>query len=69
MVKLFSSEIFRKAADKALQIRGGMGYIKEYPTERLYRLARATTIGEGTSEIQRIVIERRLLEEGPLRFF
>ena len=68
MVKLYSSELFRRAADKALQIHGGMGYMKDCPTERLYRLARATTIGEGTSEIQRIIIARRLLQEGPLRF-
>jgi butyryl-CoA dehydrogenase len=50
-------------ASLAIQIHGGYGYTKEYPVERYYRDAKLTEIGEGTSEIQRIVIARRVLEE------
>ena len=63
MAKLFASETANKAAYSALQIHGGYGYTKEYKIERLYRDARATTIYEGTSEIQRIVIAREMLRQ------
>lgn len=58
--KLFCSEICNEIASEALQIHGGYGYIKDYPVEKYFRDARATTIYEGTSEIQRIVIARHL---------
>ena len=61
MAKLFASETANFCADKALQIHGGYGYSKEYEVERLYRDARITTIYEGTSEIQRLVIAKSLL--------
>ncbi|MCK9262996.1 MAG: acyl-CoA dehydrogenase family protein [Desulfomonilia bacterium] len=61
MAKLFASEMANRAAYQALQIHGGYGYMKEFKIERLYRDARATTIYEGTSEIQRLVIARELL--------
>lgn len=61
MAKLFASEMAEKVARNAIQILGGYGYSREYPVERFYRDARLMTIGEGTSEIQRIVIARRLL--------
>ena len=63
MAKLFASEVATRVASKAIQIHGGYGYTKEYPVERYYRDAKLTEIGEGTSEIQRIVIARRVLEE------
>ena len=63
MAKLFASECANKAAYQALQIHGGYGYTKEYKVERLYRDARVTTIYEGTSEVQRIVIAREMLKE------
>ncbi len=59
--KLFASEIAEKAANEAVQIFGGYGYVKDYPVEKFYRDAKLLTIGEGTSEIQRIVIARDLL--------
>jgi butyryl-CoA dehydrogenase len=62
MAKLFASEAAQRAVAKALQIHGGYGYTKEYVVERLYRDARVQTIYEGTSEIQRLVIARELLE-------
>ncbi len=61
MAKLAASEAANWCADKALQIHGGYGYSKEYEVERLYRDARITTLYEGTSEIQRIVISRNYL--------
>lgn len=61
MAKLAASECANFCADKALQIHGGYGYSKEYEVERLYRDARITTLYEGTSEIQRIVISRNYL--------
>lgn len=61
--KLFASEIAEKAASEAVQIFGGYGYIKEYPVEKFYRDVKLLTIGEGTSEIQRIVIARDLLKD------
>ncbi len=60
--KLFASEIAEKAANEAVQIFGGYGYVKDYPVEKFYRDAKLLTIGEGTSEIQRIVIARDLLK-------
>jgi acyl-CoA dehydrogenase len=62
MVKLFCTEMANKVADMAVQIHGGMGYMKEYPVERFYRDLRLTRIYEGTSEIQRLVIARELLK-------
>ena len=63
MAKLFASELANKSAYLALQIHGGYGYLKDFKVERLYRDARATSIYEGTSEIQRIVIARELLKD------
>lgn len=62
MAKLFCSELAMRATIKAIQIHGGYGYTKEYPVERMMRDAKICEIGEGTSEIQRIVIARHLLE-------
>ena len=61
MAKLYSSEIAVRVADDAVQIFGGYGYIKDYPAEKYYRDAKLCTIGEGTSEIQKVVISRALL--------
>jgi len=61
MAKLFASETAERAAFKALQIHGGYGYSREYPVERIYRDQRLCSIGEGTSEIQRLVIARQVL--------
>ena len=61
MAKLFASEMANKVAYQALQIHGGYGYSKEYPVERYYRDARVTTIYEGTSEVQRIVIANNII--------
>lgn len=63
MAKLFASDVFNEVADKALQIFGGIGYIREFAVERFYRDARITKIYEGTNEIQRQIIARRILEE------
>jgi alkylation response protein AidB-like acyl-CoA dehydrogenase len=63
MAKLFASEAAERVAFKALQIHGSYGYSQEYPVERIYRDQRLMTIGEGTSEIQRIVIARQVLKE------
>lgn len=60
MAKLFASEIAMRATNKAIQIFGGYGYIKEYPVERYFRDVKLCQIGEGTSEVQRIVIAKRL---------
>jgi len=61
MAKLLASEIGVEVADKALQIFGGYGYVKDFPAEKYYRDMKLCTIGEGTSEIQRIVIAREIL--------
>jgi hypothetical protein len=61
MAKLFASEVAVEAALEAVQIHGGYGYIKEYPVERYLRDSKLGTIGEGTSEVQRLVIARELL--------
>lgn len=63
MVKLYGSEMANRVADMAVQIHGGMGYMKDYPVERFYRDLRLTRIYEGTSEIQRLVIARELLKD------
>jgi alkylation response protein AidB-like acyl-CoA dehydrogenase len=63
MVKLFASEMVHKVAHEAVQIHGGMGFAVETPVNRFWRDAGLATIGEGTSEIQREVIARRLLGE------
>ena len=60
MAKLYASEIAVKAADDCVQIHGGYGFVKDYPAEKYYRDVKLTTIGEGTSEIQRLVIARQL---------
>lgn len=62
MAKLFASEVAMRVTDKAIQIHGGYGYLREYEVERFLRDAKLTTIGEGTSEIQRMVIARELLK-------
>ena len=63
MAKLFATEMAERVCRNAIQIHGGYGYSREYPVERIYRDARLMTIGEGTSEIQRLVIARNLLRE------
>ena len=63
MAKVYGSEMANRICYRALQIHGGYGYVKEYPIERLTRDARVTTIYEGTSEIQRLVIARALLRD------
>jgi len=60
MAKLYASEVGMRAATKAIQIHGGYGYTKDYPVERIFRDVKLTEIGEGTSEIQRLVIARQL---------
>ena len=61
IAKLYSSEIAVKAADDCVQTFGGYGFVKDYPAEKYFRDVKLTTIGEGTSEIQRLVIARQLL--------
>jgi len=63
MAKLVASETANRAAYRAVQIHGGYGYMKEYKVERLYRDARVTTIYEGTSDVQRIVIAREFMQD------
>ena len=63
MAKLHSSETACRVADEAVQIHGGYGFIKDYPVEKFYRDVKLCTIGEGTSEVQRMVIARHLLQE------
>jgi alkylation response protein AidB-like acyl-CoA dehydrogenase len=63
MAKLFASEMAVKAADDCVQIHGGYGFVKDYPAEKYFRDVKLTTIGEGTSEIQRLVIARQLLNQ------
>jgi len=62
--KLYASEVAVRATERAMQIFGGYGFIKDFPVEKLYRDVRLCTIGEGTSEIQKLVIARQLLSEG-----
>ncbi|MGH2538357.1 MAG: acyl-CoA dehydrogenase family protein [Candidatus Promineifilaceae bacterium] len=61
MAKLFATEMSERVCRNAIQIHGGYGYSREFPVERIYRDTRLMTIGEGTSEIQRLVIARRIL--------
>ena len=62
MAKLFSSETAMKVTTEAIQVFGGYGYIKEYDVERFFRDAKILEIGEGTSEIQRMIIARQILQ-------
>jgi butyryl-CoA dehydrogenase len=64
MAKVFASEVGMKAATKAVQIHGGYGYTREFPVERIFRDVKLCEIGEGTSEVQRMVIARQLLQAG-----
>jgi alkylation response protein AidB-like acyl-CoA dehydrogenase len=61
MAKLYASEIAVRVAESAVQIFGGYGFVKDYPAEKFFRDVKLTTIGEGTSEVQRLVIARQLL--------
>jgi hypothetical protein len=63
MAKLYTSEVAVKVANEGVQIHGGYGFIKDYPAEKFYRDVKLCTIGEGTSEIQRLVIARQLLKD------
>jgi alkylation response protein AidB-like acyl-CoA dehydrogenase len=63
MAKLFASEAAVRIANEAVQIHGGYGFIKDYPVEKFYRDVKLCTIGEGTSEVQRLVIARQLLKD------
>jgi alkylation response protein AidB-like acyl-CoA dehydrogenase len=65
MAKLLASEMCVRVASQALQVHGGAGYFKDSPVERLFRDARVTTIYEGTSEVQRLVIARQVLDQYP----
>ena len=62
MAKLYASEVACRICDEGVQIHGGYGFIKDYPAEKFYRDVKLCTIGEGTSEIQRMVIARELLK-------
>lgn len=62
MAKLYASEAAHRAADRALQVHGGYGYIRDYPVERYYRDVRLCEIGEGTSEIQRLIVAKAVLQ-------
>ena len=64
MAKLYASEVAVRATERGVQIFGGYGFIKDFPAEKYYRDVKLCTIGEGTSEIQRMVIARHLLNEG-----
>jgi alkylation response protein AidB-like acyl-CoA dehydrogenase len=67
MAKLFASEVAVRICDEAVQLHGGYGFIKDYPAEKFYRDVKLCTIGEGTSEIQRMVIAREILKVHPSR--
>ena len=62
MAKLYASEVAVRCANEGVQIHGGYGFIKDYPAEKFYRDVKLCTIGEGTSEIQRLVIARQIAE-------
>ncbi|HMQ79718.1 MAG TPA: acyl-CoA dehydrogenase [Ignavibacteria bacterium] len=62
LAKYYASEIATKATNEAIQIHGGYGFIKEFPVEKLYRDVKLTTIGEGTSEVQKMIMARTLVE-------
>ncbi len=63
MAKLYTSEVAVRVANEGVQIHGGYGFIKDYPAEKFYRDVKLCTIGEGTSEIQRLVIARQILKD------
>jgi len=63
MAKMYASEVCVKVANEAVQIHGGYGFTKDYPVEKFYRDAKLCTIGEGTTEIQKLVISRELLRD------
>ncbi|HIP49678.1 MAG TPA: acyl-CoA dehydrogenase [Lutibacter sp.] len=63
MAKMYASEVGVKAATEAIQIHGGYGYTKDFPVEKFYRDAKLNTIGEGTTEIQKLVIARQILRD------
>ena len=63
MSKMYASEMCVKVANEAIQIHGGYGYTKDYPVEKFYRDAKLCTIGEGTTEIQKVVISRNILKD------
>jgi alkylation response protein AidB-like acyl-CoA dehydrogenase len=63
MAKMYASEVCVKVANEAVQIHGGYGYTKDYPVEKFYRDAKLCTIGEGTTEIQKLVISRNILKD------
>jgi alkylation response protein AidB-like acyl-CoA dehydrogenase len=65
MAKLYASEIAVRASEDGVQIHGGYGFVKDYPAEKFFRDVKLTTIGEGTSEVQRLVIARQLLAQEP----
>jgi len=62
MAKYYASEVAVKTANEAVQVFGGYGYTKDFPVEKYYRDAKLCTIGEGTSEIQKLVIAREILK-------
>jgi len=66
MAKLYAAQAAMRACDRAVQIHGGYGYTREYPVERAMRDAKLCEIGEGTNEVQRMVISRQLLQQGEL---
>jgi alkylation response protein AidB-like acyl-CoA dehydrogenase len=66
MAKLFASEMSVRVCEEAIQIHGGYGYTKDYPPEKYWRDSKLCTIGEGTSEIQRIIIAREILKQAPI---
>jgi hypothetical protein len=67
MAKLYASEVAVRICNQAVQLHGGYGFIKDYPVEKFYRDVKLCTIGEGTSEIQRMVIGREILKVHPSR--
>ena len=67
MAKLHASEVACRICEEGVQIHGGYGFIKDYPAEKFYRDVKLCTIGEGTSEIQRMVIAREILGKAPSR--
>ncbi|MBT8223067.1 MAG: acyl-CoA dehydrogenase, partial [Eudoraea sp.] len=62
MCKMYASEMCVRVANEAVQIHGGYGYTKVYPVEKFYRDAKLCTIGEGTTEIQKVVIAKNILK-------
>jgi len=62
MSKMYASEICVEIANDAVQVHGGYGYLKDYPVEKFYRDSKLCTIGEGTTEIQKLVISREILK-------